>query len=287
MILEHKKYELFGKILFEKMIIIPPFKKNTMLSDEACFLHMLEGEYMSISENSTIKTSAKESLLMKCGNYLSQFPVSAGAKKYETIVAHFSADILKKIYNNDIPGFLKHSKPGNPVTGMAKVPDDLLLQKYIDGLLFYFENPGIVTEELLVLKLKELMLLLSQTKEAPLVHQILASLFSPVNYSFREVVDTHLFSDLSVTELAQLTNLSVSSFKRRFEKVYGESPAGYLKAKKLEKAAELLLATGKSMNEIADECGFSSLSNFSKSFQHRYHTAPTRYRLDQKSKSMN
>jgi len=35
-----------------------------MLSDEACFLHMLEGEYTSISENNTIKTAAKESLLI-------------------------------------------------------------------------------------------------------------------------------------------------------------------------------------------------------------------------------
>jgi len=44
--------------------------------------------------------------------------------------------------------------------------------KYMDSIIFYFENPGMVSEDLLVLKLKELILLLNETKNAPLVKQI-------------------------------------------------------------------------------------------------------------------
>ncbi|OIQ97491.1 exoenzyme S synthesis regulatory protein ExsA [mine drainage metagenome] len=286
MVAEYKKYELFGKTLFEKMVIIPPFKKLTLLSDEACFVHIIEGQYISVSEESVLKITAKESLLMKCGNYIAKMPVSANPKKYEMVAIHFLPEILKRIYDNEIPSFLKN-RSGNFNTGMVKITNELLLQKYVDGILFYFENPAIVTEELLILKLKELILLLNQTKDAPLVHQILSNLFSPATYSFKEIIEAHIFSGISIAELAELTNQSVSSFKRKFEKIYTESPAAYFKTKRLEKAAELLLISDLSINEIALECGFGSIAHFSKCFQQQYDLAPTKYRLSQKNKSLN
>lgn len=285
-IVAHKKYDLFGKMLFERATIIPPFKKVNMLSNEACFLHIIEGEYTAVSETSLLKVVPKESVLLKCGHYLSLMPGSPHSKKYETLAVHFHPDTLRSIYHNDIPGFLKNPNAGKPGVGMAKVAHDVLFQKYVESLVFYFENPALVNEDLLILKLKELILLLSQTKDAPLVHQILADLFSPDTYSFKEVVDAHIFSNITVTELAQLTNLSVSSFKRKFQKIYLESPAAYLKTKKLEKAAELLQITDRPINDIALDCGFNSLAHFSKSFQEKYNNAPTKYRLSQKYKSL-
>lgn len=131
------------------------------------------------------------------------------------------------------------------------MPQDLLLDKYIEGLLFYFENSWLVTEELLILKIKELILLLGSTKDAPAIRQILAKLFSPVEYSFREVIEAYLFSGLSVQELATLTNLSISSFKRQFGKVYQATPASFFKDRMLDKASNLLVLTKASMSDIA------------------------------------
>lgn len=162
---------------------------------------------------------------------------------------------------------------------MAKLPDDVLLTKYIESILFYFENPEIVSEEMLVVKLKELILLLSKTKDAPVVQHILSTLFSPTAHAFREVITAHLYDDLNQSELAQLSNLSLSSFKREFQKHYQTSPARYLRNKKLERAAELLRLSDTRITDIAFDCGFNNLSHFSRSFQDKYGISPTEYRL--------
>ena len=213
------------------------------------------------------------------------FP-SSTSKEYEAVAVHFHPDVLKKIYENDLPKFLQQTKKVSTNTNLVKINTSPLFEKYIDGVLFYFENPDLVTEELLVLKLKELILLLNQTKDAPKMQQILSELFSPAIYSFKQIIDAHIFSDLSLEDLAQLTNLSVSSFKREFKKIYQDSPASYIKNKKLEHASELLIISDIRITNIAYDCGFNDIAHFSKSFQEKYSISPSNFRLSQKNKSL-
>jgi AraC-like DNA-binding protein len=135
----------------------------------------------------------------------------------------------------------------------------------------------------LVLKVKEIILLLSQTQNAEAVQLILSQLFSPSTYTFKQIIEAHLFSQLTIEELAAQNNLSVSSFKREFAKLYNDSPANYIKTKKLEKAAELLLVSDQRITEIAFDCGFNDLANFTKSFNDKYNTTPTNYRVQQRN----
>ena len=158
--------------------------------------------------------------------------------------------------------------------------------KYIDSILFYFENPTLATEELLVLKIKELFMLLMHTKNAPDVKRVLSKLFSPQSYSIREVVEAHLYDDINVAELAQLSNHSLSSFKRKFKEIYNESTAVYLKKKKLEKAAELLLGSAENISKICYDSGFNDLAHFSRSFKSEFGITPSAYRLNQRVKEL-
>ena len=281
MIIEHKTLDLFGKMLFEKVILTPPFKKPHPMPDEACFLYVMDGEYNSISEKEQVRIAAEESVLMKCGNYLSQMYPAKTGKRYEAVAVHFFPEILMKAYDNKVPGFLINAQKTTPSEGMEKINSDQLINKYIQGILFYFENPHLVNEEILVLKLKEIILLLNQTKNAPAVQVILANLFNPTTYSFREIIDAHVYSSISLAELAQLTSMSLSSFKREFAKVYNTSPAAYLKEKKLQKAAELLSVSDARLSDVAFDCGFNNLSHFSKSFKQKYGLSPSDYNLSQ------
>jgi AraC-like DNA-binding protein len=142
----------------------------------------------------------------------------------------------------------------------------------------------LVNEEILILKLKEIILLLSQTSNAEAIQIILSQLFSPTTYTFKQIIEAHLFSQLTIEELAQHNNLSVSSFKREFAKLYNDTPANYIKTKKLEKAAELLSVSNKRISDIAFECGFNDLANFTRSFSEKYNISPTKYRLNQNDK---
>ncbi len=281
MILDYKNIDLFGKLLFEKVLLKPPFKKQNSMPNEACFLYIIKGEYNSISESEQLRIKNEEAVLMKCGNYLSQMYKSPNSKKYEAVAVHFFPEVLLKIYDNKLPNFLKQQNTSSDNSSMAKVNSDIIINKYIDSVLFYFDNPNLVNEDILILKLKEIILLLNQTQNAPKIRTILSKLFNPQTYSFRDVIEAHFYSTISLSELAQLTNMSLSSFKREFQRTYNTSPATFLLQKKLEKASELLKVSNNRMSDIAFDCGFNNLSHFSKAFKKHYKISPSIYRLNQ------
>lgn len=286
MILEHKKYDLFGEMIFEKIVLQTPFKKSVSMPEEACFFYIVEGVNISISGIEKIDINTREAVLMKCGNYISKMLPSGSSAKYQAIAVHFNPEVLKKIYRSDLPAFLKDPDTSERKVDMAKIGSSAFYQKYINSLLFYFENPEIVNEELLVLKLKELILLLTKTEEAPVVKKILSGLYTPAAYSLKQVVDSHIFSDITIEDLAKLNNLSLSSFHREFKKVYNYSPAKYIKERKLERAAGLLLISDERISDIAYNCGFNDLAHFSKFFHQVYNVSPSDYRLTRKDKSL-
>jgi AraC-like DNA-binding protein len=280
-------YELFGKMVLEKVIIKTPFKIPNPTIDEACFLYVIEGEINYQLEKEQLTVPSKDAVLLKCGNYFSQMKSSKSKKIQEIVFIHFHPDILKKIYEKELPKIFQLPEIREENINICKINNDFLIQKYIEGLLFYFDNPSLINEEIMVLKLKEIILLLCQTKNAPIIQQILSQLFSPTDYSFKQLMDDHIFSNLSIEEFAQLSNLSLSSFKREFKKVYHNSPANYIKTKKLEMAAELLVISGERVTNIAFDCGFNDLAHFSKSFQEKFKCSPSGYRLNQRNKLLN
>ena len=85
---------------------------------------------------------------------------------------------------------------------------------------------------------------------------------------------------LTINELSLLTYRSESTFKRDFRKYFNESPAKYIKRKRLEKASELLQNSTQSISEIAWACGFENITHFSTSFVQMFNKPPRSYRND-------
>ncbi|MBO9199417.1 helix-turn-helix transcriptional regulator [Niastella sp. MAH-29] len=284
MIIDHKKYDLFGKTVVQKVVITPPFQFTFPIADNACFLYMLEGETQYQLDEEQINIPCKHSLFLNCINSRKQLSNSNSSVTNEIVIVNFHPDILKRIYDRELPLLLQAPQKLISNKSTEIINNDYLIQKYIEGLLFYFKNPSLINEEILILKLKEIILLLSQTRNAESIQVILSQLFSPATYTFKQIIEAHLFSQLTIEELAQQTNLSLSSFKREFAKLYHDTPANYIKTKRLEKAAELLLVSSERITDIAFECGFNDLASFTKSFHDKYNVTPTGYRLNQTAK---
>jgi AraC family transcriptional regulator, exoenzyme S synthesis regulatory protein ExsA len=284
MLIYHKKYDLFGKTLLQKMGLKPPFKFSFPVADNACFLYMLKGEMEYQVDEEQVKIPCRHSVFLNCINSSKQISNSNVGSDNELVVVNFHPDILKRIYDKELPLLFQSSKNKVSNKSIEKISNDFLIQKYIESLLFYFENPSLLNEDILVLKLKEIILLLFQTQNAESVQLILSQLFSPTTYTFKQIIEAHLFSQLTMEELAQQNNLSLSSFKREFTKLYNDTPANYIKTKKLEKAADLLLLSDERITDIAFECGFNDLANFTKSFSDKFNITPTNYRLRHKNK---
>jgi len=85
-----------------------------------------------------------------------------------------------------------------------------------------------------------------------------------------------------VTELAKLANLSLSSFKREFQNIYNDTPANYLRTKKIEKAMDLLTQSDYSVSEICFQIGFSDTSHFTKTFKKHTKQSPLSFRSNNK-----
>ncbi len=284
MISNHESYDLFGKTLLEVLVLKPPFAFEMPTVENACFHYVLENEMQYKIDEKQVNIGAKESVLLNCrtvGNNMSSINTT---NQNKLVIVHFHPDILKKIYDREMPMLLQ--KPKNAISNKTseRINNDFLIQKYIEGLLFYFENPSLVNEDILILKLKEIIILLSQTKNAEAIQMILSQLFSPTIYSFKQIIDANLFSTITLDELADYCNLSLSSFKREFAKHYNDTPANYLKTKRLEKASELLMVSNMRITDIAFECGFNELANFTKSFHGKYGVTPSNYRLNQIAK---
>lgn len=281
MIIEHKTFDLYGKKVFVKAIIKAPLTMPNPMLDEACFLYIRKGIGIAYSETDRIEAYENEGILMKCGSYLSKMMSADEVGTYEAMAVHFYPEVLAKIYDSGLPAFL-HSKnnvlPKKPGT---KIVLDDLFQTFFDGLVYYFANPELVNEELMSLKLKELLLLLENTKDSDKLHQILSSLFSPQTYSFKSIIEAHLFDNLSVEDLATIAGQSLSGFKRTFKDIFGSSPGKYIREQRLLRAAELITSTDQSISEIAYSCAFNDLANFSTCFKQQFGCSPTEFRLTQ------
>jgi len=279
MIVDHKSYELFGKAIVQNIKIKAPFSFDFPITDHACFLYMLKGDMQYHVNDYASNIPFKHSLFLNCVHASKTISNTSSGVVNEIMVVNFHPDILKKIYDREMPVILQSIDKVVSNKSTEVISNNFLIEKYVDGLLFYFQNPALVNEDILVLKLKEIILLLSQTANARAIQVIFSQLFSPITYTFKQVIEANLFSQLSIEELAQQNNSSVSSFKREFAKLYQDTPANYIKTKRLEKAATLLLNSTERIKDIAFNCGFNDLANFTKSFKKKYHCTPGDFRL--------
>jgi AraC-like DNA-binding protein len=243
--------------------------------NEACFLHFKSGDLNLASAIEKTRISDSESILLNCGNYFADFIRHSSDGTMEITAIHMYPDLLKEIYHTDGPPSLK---PDYIRKDTQKIQNTLFITQYVQGLNIYFENPSLVTTDLLILKLRELILLLLQTDKATTTAELFVQLFTPREAELKDVVQTHLFSDLSINELASLSGRSLSTFKRDFQRNYNDSPANYIRTKRLEEAKKLLRISTFSITEICYQVGFNNLPHFSKVFKKYIGTSPAEFR---------
>lgn len=275
MIIERKHFNLKNKCVIEKLHIKTPFRYGAIFQNEACFLFIKDGESILNSSTENLNLYVSESVLLQCGNYFADLIQKSEHKNCEIFAIHLHKDILQELYKDEVPGFVK-SNGNKPF--VQKIEKQDIIIHFIESLEFYFQNPTLVNDELLKLKIKELILLLLQTNNADGIISLFSHLFTPRQANFKEIIQAHLFSNITIPELAVLSGRSLSTFKRDFESYFNDTPANYLKDQKLLKANELLVTTDFSIGEICYAVGFSDTSHFTKLFKLRYNLTPSEFR---------
>lgn len=89
-----------------------------------------------------------------------------------------------------------------------------------------------------------------------------------------------LREDLPLSRLAQLSGLSVETFRKRFFEAMGDSPVHYLLKRRLTAAKELLSSTDMSVMQVGEAVGFSDPYYFSRVFRKYQGLSPSAFRLN-------
>ena len=82
----------------------------------------------------------------------------------------------------------------------------------------------------------------------------------------RDLLDREYARPLDVPAMARAALMSPSLFSRRFREAYGDTPYGYLQARRVERAMALLRGGRMSVTDVCIAVGFTSLGSFSSTF---------------------
>lgn len=96
----------------------------------------------------------------------------------------------------------------------------------------------------------------------------------------KKYVGENLSRKLSISEICRSIGCSKSTLLTAFKKRYGCTVNDYITEERLKQARAMLRSTGKKINEIAMDTGFSDQSYFSKVFTAEYGISPSDYRME-------
>jgi len=91
-------------------------------------------------------------------------------------------------------------------------------------------------------------------------------------------IDAHYASEIGLGELSERAAVSPAHFSRVFRQLTGMNVTGFIAAKRIVKAKQLLLETGHNVALIAAECGFESMPHFHRLFKRIVGQTPAAYR---------
>ena len=84
--------------------------------------------------------------------------------------------------------------------------------------------------------------------------------------------------DLRVGPLAKKLTISERHLRGKFQEQFGVSLGSYLRNYRIRRAIALLTSSELTLAEIADQCGYRSVSSFCRAFQEQTGAAPSTFR---------
>ena len=130
------------------------------------------------------------------------------------------------------------------------------------------------------IKLGELLYIILSGDDCCLKSKLLADTDSAID-RFTTVVYNNIFKDVSLEALAEMTNRSLTSFKKEFRRQFEASPHRWFIEQRLDRSRILLLSTNKTIAEVGAECAFTNISHFIKLFKQRFKYTPAAFRQQQ------
>lgn len=277
-IFSDKKYELEAIIIHEYAASTASFKGRSILHRNAISL-VLEGEKKMHFIEKTILAKDDAFHFLSMGNCLVSMDIDK-KQLFKSILIFFDGKVLADFY-------LKYDVLISHVKGVTEIRPELyisfkkdeFIHNYISSLQLLLKNVDEISFEMQLLKFEELMLYL--LKKYP---RIILGFQNGKNnnlndFQIKRTVESNITSNLQLEELAFLFNVSLSTFKRLFFKIYGISPNKWFLKRRMEIAANLLTNYREKPGEIFYKAGYENHSSFTHSFKQVFGITPREYQV--------
>ena len=226
--------------------------------------------------------SRGEVFYMGVGNhYVEDIPEEG--RNFEQIVIYYSPDQLQRILlnlnmNYSINITNSHScercRRHNHISAVASSS----LRNLFSHLSNYLYDDNFIHDVAAEnLKMTELIYTIVAMEEGCLRSKVLSNMDAAYG-SFEQIIDSNIFRDISIEELASISHRSLTSFKKEFKRHFVMPPHRWFIHQRLMQSRLLLMSTSKSISEIGNECTFPNTSHFIKLFKKAYGTTPAIYR---------
>jgi len=215
-----------------------------------------------------VAVNKEQSLLIKKGNCL-WTELLDNEEVYYCKLLFFSEKELKSFLN-------KHSTIDQNIseeTPYFIIENDSFIITYLNSLTSIGQTNSNFKNKILSVKFEEIMLYLLD-KYGKKFELYLHSLISKESSSFNKVIESNVYSNLKLEEIAFLCNMSLSTFKRYFISEYKVTPGKWLQDKRLQRAKEILQEGPLKPSDIYLDYGYNNLSNFSIAFKNKFGVSP-------------
>lgn len=244
--------------------VMTTFKNNV-------FSFLLEGSKSIYYGKEYEKVESNQFVMLTAGQCIMTEKTSE-SNLYRSVLLFCDNTVLNRfIKNNNI------SIPNSATSPFFVVKYDEYLLSFANSLLRTDSIADIYLPSFLENKLHELLYYLVSKIGPSFLYSFLTTPVSAHEH-FREMIEKNSLAKLSIEELAFLNNMSLSTFKRTFTRVYNTSPGKWFLKQRLQFAADLLLQDDKRPTEIYEELGFESLSSFTQAFKSQYGTTPRQFK---------
>lgn len=169
----------------------------------------------------------------------------------------------------------KENKINTPFVVFEK---DAFIRNLIASLQLIQSKPAAFSDRIIELKFEELMLHLLEMYPNAILSFHTRNPEEYSDFEIRKAVELNIPNNLTIEELAFLCHTSISTFKRKFAKIYHLAPNQYFVQQKME-MAKMLLLQNENPGEVFYKVGYENHSSFSQSFKRIHGISPKEFQL--------
>jgi len=259
----------WNKTAFAKHKIEARPGKRTVFLTEHTLIFVINGIKLLHLPGETITAEPRSVVLLKKGIYVMAEYIEEGLA-FEALMLFLPQRALKEFMDKQVL-----EKPvEKPDLSCVIIPGNDLLEGFKEQYRSYFGRSFPGQEQLLSLKQQELLLLLLSSDHRQQVSQFIYSASHSAPEDLEFIVRNYLLQPVTLEELANLSNRSLASFKRDFQRHYQSAPRQWINRQRLEHARMLLDNTELQVSGIALACGFESVSHFIRIFKKEFGLTP-------------